>query len=149
MTCRLVVCACVLPLALSATGGIRGAMAQTPEADRQREYYRELDRQREEQQRRAQEEMQRQERRSAEESKRRAEADDDSRKNVEQWRKDASARGEGTTGGQSGSDMKAARARLLKMAPLPDARNPLLGRWRVEGAGRARKKDDLIPRRVQ
>jgi hypothetical protein len=47
------------------------------------------------------------------------------------------------SGGQSGVDLKAARARLLKMAPLPDARNPLLGRWRVEGAGRSRKKDDM------
>jgi hypothetical protein len=119
------------------------AMAQTPEADRQREYYRELDRQREEQQRRAQEEMQRQERRSAEESKRRAEANSESDRNVEQWRRDASKRGEAATSSQTGSDMKAARARLLKMAPLPDARNPLLGRWRVEGVARPRKKDDM------
>ena len=29
------------------------------------------------------------------------------------------------------------------MAPLPDARNPLLGRWRVEGGARSRKKDDM------
>ncbi len=41
------------------------------------------------------------------------------------------------------ADLKAARARLLKMAPLPDARNPLLGRWRVEGAARSRRKDDM------
>lgn len=44
---------------------------------------------------------------------------------------------------QTQADLKAARARLLKMAPLPDARNPLLGRWRIEGAGRSRKKDDM------
>jgi hypothetical protein len=44
---------------------------------------------------------------------------------------------------QSQADLKAARARLLKMTPLPDARNPLLGRWRVEGAARSRKKDDM------
>jgi hypothetical protein len=44
---------------------------------------------------------------------------------------------------QTQADLKAARARLLKMAPLPDARNPLLGRWRVEGTARARNKDDL------
>ena len=44
---------------------------------------------------------------------------------------------------QTQGDLKAARARLLKMAPLPDARNPLLGRWRVEGAARSRKKDDM------
>jgi hypothetical protein len=44
---------------------------------------------------------------------------------------------------QTQADLKAARARLLKMAPLHDARNPLLGRWRVEGAGRSRKKDDM------
>ena len=44
---------------------------------------------------------------------------------------------------QTQADLKAARARLLKMAPLPDARNPLLGRWRVEGAARSRKKDDM------
>lgn len=119
------------------------AMAQTPEEDRRREYQREQDRQREEQQRRAQDEMQRQERRSAEERKQRSEDDERIQKNVDQWRKDASKRGEATTSSQSGGDMKAARARLLKMAPLPDARNPLLGRWRVEGAGRSRKKDDL------
>jgi hypothetical protein len=50
------------------------------------------------------------------------------------------------SGGSSvgtGGDMKAARARLLKMTPLPDARNPLLGRWRVEGAARSRKKDEM------
>lgn len=41
------------------------------------------------------------------------------------------------------ADLKAARARLLKMAPLADARNPLLGRWRVEGDGRSRKKGDM------
>ena len=44
---------------------------------------------------------------------------------------------------QTQADLKAARARLLKMAPLPDARNPLLGWWRVEGAARSRKKDDM------
>ncbi len=47
------------------------------------------------------------------------------------------------SGAQTQADLKAARARLLKMAPLPDARNPLLGRWRVEGAARSRKKDDM------
>lgn len=41
------------------------------------------------------------------------------------------------------ADLKAARARLLKMAPLADARNPLLGRWRVEGDGRSRKRGDV------
>lgn len=44
---------------------------------------------------------------------------------------------------QSQVDLKAARARLLKMAPLPDARNPLLGRWRVERVGRSSRKGDL------
>ncbi len=44
---------------------------------------------------------------------------------------------------QTQADLKAAKARLLKMAPLSDARNPLLGRWRVEGAARSRKKDDM------
>ncbi|HKO67466.1 MAG TPA: hypothetical protein VJU53_06655 [Burkholderiaceae bacterium] len=110
------------------------AMAQTPEADRQREYQREQDRQREEQQRRAQEEMQRQERRSAEESKRRSEAYDESQKNVEQWRKDAAKRGEAATSNQIRSDMRAERPKLLAMPPVPNDRNVLLGRWRLEGS---------------
>lgn len=44
---------------------------------------------------------------------------------------------------QTQAELKAARERLLKMAPLPDARNPLLGRWRVERTGRSSRKGDL------
>lgn len=120
------------------------ALAQTPEADRQREYWRQQEEQRQEQQRRAQDEMQRQQK-SAEDARRRQEQlDAETRKNIEDDRKrrglDAPA-AQGVAG--SGTEMKAARARLLKMAPLPDARNPLLGRWRVESAGRSRKRDDM------
>ncbi len=58
------------------------AMAQTPEADRQREYQREQDRQREEQQRRAQEEYQRQLRSTEDARKKTEEQSDDERRSA-------------------------------------------------------------------
>lgn len=119
------------------------AMAQTPEADRQREYYRELDRQREEQQRRAQEEMQRQQKSAEDARKREQESRDQSSKNIEDYRKQRAPTPSGGSSAGTGADMTAARARLLKMPPLPDARNPLLGRWRIESAGRSRNKGDM------
>ena len=44
---------------------------------------------------------------------------------------------------QTHAEFKAARARLLKVASLPDDRNPLLGRWRVEGSAKPQRTDDL------
>ena len=44
---------------------------------------------------------------------------------------------------QTHAAFKAARARLLKMAPLPDDRNPLLGRWRVESRVMAGSRNDM------
>lgn len=41
------------------------------------------------------------------------------------------------------AEMKAFRAKLLRSAPLPDRSNVLLGRWRVEGSGKPRPKDDM------
>ena len=44
---------------------------------------------------------------------------------------------------QNSAAFKAWRAKLLGMPPLPDERNPLLGRWRVEGSAKPQRKDDL------
>jgi len=57
----------------------------------------------------------------------------DARKRQEQAARDA----------QTAAAFKEARTKLLRMAPLPDDRNPLLGRWRVESDGRPQRKDDL------
>ena len=113
------------------------AMAQTPEADRQREYYRQLDQQREEQQRRAQEEYQRQLR-----------STEDARKKTEQQyddeRRSANARPASSSYDARGAaELQALRAKLLRMPPLPDERNTLLGRWRVESDGKPKRKDEL------
>ena len=35
------------------------------------------------------------------------------------------------------------RTKLLGMPPLPDERNTLLGRWRVESDGKPKRKDEL------
>jgi hypothetical protein len=45
--------------------------------------------------------------------------------------------------GQDSAALRALRTKLLGMPPLPDERNPLLGRWRVENAGKPQRKDDL------
>ena len=113
------------------------AMAQTPEADRQREYQREQDRQREEQQRRAQEEFQRQQR-----------ATEDQRKKTEQQyddeRRSANARPASSSyDPRAAAELQALRAKLLRMPPLPDERNTLLGRWRVESNGKPKRKDEM------
>ena len=113
------------------------AVAQTPEQDRQREYYRQLDQQREEQQRRAQEEYQRQLR-----------STDDARKKSEQQsddeRRSANARPASSSYDARGAaELQALRAKLLRMPPLPDERNTLLGRWRVESDGKPKRKDEL------
>ncbi len=113
------------------------AMAQTPEQDRQREYYRQLDQQREEQQRRAQEEFQRQQRSTEDARKKTQEQYDDERRssNARPASSSYDARG--------AADLQALRAKLLRMPPLPDERNTLLGRWRVESDGKPKRKDEL------
>ena len=112
------------------------AMAQTPEQDRQREYYRQLDQQREEQQRRAQEEFQRQQRSTEDARKKTQEQYDDERRS-------ANARPASSSYDARGAaDLQALRAKLLRMPPLPDERNTLLGRWRVSD-GKPKRKDEL------
>ena len=37
--------------------------------------------------------------------------------------------------------LQALRAKLLRMPPLPDERNTLLGRWRVESDGKPKRKE--------
>jgi hypothetical protein len=104
------------------------AMAQTPEADRQREYYRELDRQREEQQRRAQEEFQRQQRATEEARKREQQLDHETTmRNIEEDRSKPRARA--APSGQSSPDMRSVGPKL------PAERNVLLGSWRRENGG--------------
>lgn len=102
------------------------AMAQTPEADRQREYYRQLDQQREEQQRRAQEEMQRQQKSAEDARKRDQESRDETSKNIEDYRKRQS---QAAPGGQGSPGTGAQRPKL------PAERNVLLGSWRVDSGG--------------
>jgi hypothetical protein len=102
------------------------AMAQTPEADRQREYYRLQEQQREEQQRRAQEEMQRQQKSADDARKRDQESRDETTKNIEDYRKRQS---QAAPGGQSSPSTRAERPKL------PAERNVLLGSWRVESGG--------------
>ena len=111
------------------------AMAQTPEADRQREYYREQDQQREEQQRRAQEEYQRQQRATEDTRKRQQQLDDETTKNIEDHSK---RRAQAAPGGQVSADIRAERPKLLAMPPLPAERNVLLGSWRLEGSSQQR-----------
>jgi len=41
------------------------------------------------------------------------------------------------------AELQALRAKLLRMSPLPDERNTLLGRWRVESTGKPKRKDEL------
>jgi hypothetical protein len=112
------------------------AMAQTPEQDRQREYYRELDRQREEQQRRAQEEMQRQQKAAEDASKRQQQSYDETTKNLEDHNR---RRAQAAPAAPNGTDMRAERPKWLAMPPLPVERNVLLGSWRLEGGGQQSK----------
>jgi len=39
--------------------------------------------------------------------------------------------------------MKGARTKVFGMPPLPDERNPLLGRWRVESGAKPQRKDEV------
>lgn len=131
---------------LLAASVVSGAMAQTPELDRQREYWRQQEEQRQEQQRRAQEEMQRQERATEEQRKKRQEEYDEQSRRGDARREAEEApkrRARMAQDAQNAADMKAARARLLAMPPLPDERNPLLGRWRVDGGAKLQRKDEM------
>jgi hypothetical protein len=110
-------------------------VAQTPELDRQRDYWRLQEEQRQEQQRRAQEGMQRQQKSSDDERKRQQQYEDE--------RRSTSARPSSSYDARGAAELKALRARLLAMPPLPEERNALLGRWRVEGDGKAGRKDDV------
>lgn len=115
---------------------VPGAMAQTPELDRQRDYWRQQEEQRQEQQRRAQEEMQRQQKSAENERKKRQQQDDDERPPTR-------ARASSSYDARSAAELKALRARLLGMPALPEERNALLGRWRVESDGKPRRMDEL------
>jgi hypothetical protein len=111
------------------------AMAQTPEADERR---REQWRQQEEQQRRAQEDFQRQQQKSAEEEKKqRDESSARSRKEAEQWEKEDAPRRQARAehAARQAADAAALRKQLMPLPPLPNERNVLLGRWRLEGGG--------------
>ncbi len=118
------------------------AMAQTPEEDRRREYNRQQEQQREEQQRRAQEAYQAQLKATEDAQKRQQQGWDDERRTKD----DADAtkrRAPAAPSAQNNPDLKALRAKLLRMPPLPDERNPLLGRWRVEAGAKPQRKDEL------
>ena len=111
------------------------AMAQTPELDERR---REQWRQQEEQQRRSQEEWQRQQQRAAEaEKKQRDEASDRSKKETDEWlQKEAPRRqAQAEQSAKQAADAKALRTEMMRLPPLADERNVLLGSWRLEGGG--------------
>lgn len=57
-------------------------------------------------------------------------------------RLDALRRSQAEADAKESAEMKAFRERLLRSAPLPEQRNVLLGRWRVEGATRPRSEKD-------
>ena len=123
-------------VALLAALPVPCAMAQTPEAER-REYHREQDRQVEEQQRRAQEEYQRQLRGTEDPRKKTQQQYDDERRS-------ANARPASPSyDARAAAELQALRVKLLGMPPLPDERNTLLGRWRVESDGKPKRKDEL------
>ena len=44
---------------------------------------------------------------------------------------------------RAAAELQALRAKLLRMSPLPDERNTLLGRWRVESNGKPKRKDEM------
>ena len=127
----------VAPLMLLAALLVPCAMAQTPEADRQREYQRQLDQQREEQQRRAQEDYQRQ-LRSTEDARKKSEQQSDDERRSANPRPASSSYDP-----RRAAELQALRAKLLRMPPLPDERNTLLGRWRVESNGKPKRKDEV------
>lgn len=62
---------------------------------------------------------------------------------ADQVRLDALAREQARQDAQYHADMKASKAKLMRSTPLPASGNPLLGRWRVDGAGRSRGKGEL------
>ena len=57
-------------------------------------------------------------------------------------RLDALRRSQAEADAKESAEMKAFREKLLRSAPLPDQRNVLLGRWRVEGATRPKSEKE-------
>jgi hypothetical protein len=57
-------------------------------------------------------------------------------------RLDALRRSQAEADAKESAELKALREKLLRSAPLPDQRNVLLGRWRVEGATRPKNEKD-------
>jgi hypothetical protein len=113
---------------------VPSAVAQTPEADERR---REQWRQQEEQQRRAQEESQRQQRATEDARKKSDQQSDDERRSANP--RPASS----SYDPRAAAELQALRKKLLGMPPLPDERNTLLGRWRVESVGKPKRKDEM------
>jgi hypothetical protein len=58
-------------------------------------------------------------------------------------RLDALARQQAEQDAKVQAELRAAKAKLLRSAPLAAERNPLLGKWRIDGAGRSRGKSDM------
>ncbi|RPH53636.1 MAG: hypothetical protein EHM84_03460, partial [Lysobacterales bacterium] len=64
-------------------------------------------------------------------------------KSAEEWRRSEPQRLEAARqNAETDVALKALRAQLLAMPPLPPDRNPLLGRWRIAGSGHAPAGDD-------
>jgi hypothetical protein len=61
----------------------------------------------------------------------------------DQARLDALRRSQSEADAKQRAELKAFREKLLRSTPLPDDRNVLLGRWRVESSGKPRGKDDM------
>jgi hypothetical protein len=72
---------------------------------------------------------------------------DEAAKRQEQYgddRRSANARpGSSSYDARGAAELQALRAKLLRMPPLPDERNTLLGRWRVETDGKPKRKDEM------
>lgn len=119
-------------MAPSYTGG------STADYERQqREYWRAQEAERMEQQRRAQEEMQRQQR-ATEDQRTKTEGQ------YEEGRRSANTRPAASAyDARAAAELQALRKKLLGMPPLPDERNTLLGRWRVEGRAMAGARNDM------
>ena len=126
MMSRLIPCGAALMLLVAAS---TAALAQWyPDSDpRSANYQQYLGQQRDE--------FNKRERDEAATNKRNAEDVYGSKPTVPQQQGQANATGS--------ADMKALRQKLLRLPPLPDERNPLLGRWRVENDGKPQRKDDV------
>jgi hypothetical protein len=90
-------------------------------------------------QRRAHEEFARQEKRTADERTRQQEMRDEVNASLDASKR----RSQAAPNAASPAENKAMRTKLLGMPALPEGRNPLLGRWRVESSGKPQREDDL------